>query len=356
MTGIRLGLLAGLLLAQSSPTWAVDPYAGVDPWWVILHEPAAVADLRLDEAQREKFLALRDRLDLRFWPLRNKSREEATSGFESILTDAKRELPNILRPAQVQRLDEIVLWKLGTAALVRDDLAARLKYTASQRSRVQEILDETQTKVSALQQELSEGASQDSLQKQYIALKTNEQKSILKLLRPEQRKAWQDVLGKTFDPSQLGVPEYRVPELVDTGEWINTRPLKLNDQRGKVVIVHFYTFGCINCIRNFPWYREWHERFKQEDVLLLGIHTPETAGERDIARVRQKAKDDQFEFPVLIDAKKENWDAWGNSMWPSVYVIDKRGYMRSFWPGELKWMGNDGEKFMRDRIEALLRE
>lgn len=356
MTGMRLVGLTGLLLAMTSPVRALDPYAGIDPWWVLLHEPAVVAELQLDASQKSAFLALRDRLDLRFWPLRNKSREDATRGFESLVSEAKQELPKILRPAQSKRLGEILLWRLGTAGLVRDELAARMRYTPAQRKRVQEILDETQAVVTELEKEAADGASQEQSQKKYVTLKTDEQKDILRLLKPDQRKAWQDALGKTFDPAKLGVPEYRVPELIDTGEWINTAPVKLSEQRGKVVIVHFYTYGCINCIRNFPWYREWHERFRERDVLLLGIHTPETAGERDVARVRQKATDDKFAFPVLIDPNSENWNAWGNAMWPSVYVIDKRGYMRSFWPGELKWKGNDGEKYMRERIESLLAE
>ena len=84
--------------------------------------------------------------------------------------------------------------------------------------------------------------------------------------------------------------------------------------------------------------------------MLIGIHTPETASERESANVRRKAEAEKFAFPVLIDGDKQNWNAWGNAMWPSVYLIDKRGYVRQFWPGELKWQGNDGEKHMRDWI------
>ena len=87
---------------------------------------------------------------------------------------------------------------------------------------------------------------------------------------------------------------------------------------------------------------------------MIAIHTPETSTERESSYVRKKAVDEQLAFPILIDGKNENWNAWGNSMWPSVYLIDKRGYLRDFWPGELKWQGNDGEKYMRDRIDELL--
>ena len=105
---------------------------------------------------------------------------------------------------------------------------------------------------------------------------------------------------------------------------------------------------------DMPWYKEWTDRFKDKNVVLIGIHTPETKSERETASVRSKAADEKFAFPILIDGNGENWNAWGNSMWPAVYVIDKRGYLREFWPGELKWQGNDGEKFIRERIERLL--
>jgi len=72
--------------------------------------------------------------------------------------------------------------------------------------------------------------------------------------------------------------------------------------------------------------------------------------------VKTKADSAECEFPVLIDGTKANWNAWGNSMWPSVYLVDKRGYLRHFWPGELKWRGATGDQWMRERIEELLAE
>ena len=78
--------------------------------------------------------------------------------------------------------------------------------------------------------------------------------------------------------------------------------------------------------------------------------------ERDAARVRVEAEGEDLRFPILIDNDHRNWDAWGNSMWPSVYLIDKRGDVRYWWYGELNWQGADGEKRLRQRIEELLRE
>ena len=75
-----------------------------------------------------------------------------------------------------------------------------------------------------------------------------------------------------------------------------------------------------------------------------------------IDSIRKKAKEEKLLFPVLVDNERQNWNAWGNSMWPTVYLIDKQGYMRTYWMGELKWQGTDGEKVIREQIEELLSE
>lgn len=86
------------------------------------------------------------------------------------------------------------------------------------------------------------------------------------------------------------------------------------------------------------------------------MHTPETSRECEVDIVRSDAREDDLTFPILIDNGKSNWDAWGNSMWPSVYLIDKHGYVRYWWYGELNWQGAEGEKLLRQRIEELLAE
>ena len=91
-------------------------------------------------------------------------------------------------------------------------------------------------------------------------------------------------------------------------------------------------------------------------MTILGIHTPEGDGERVLDSIKKKAKDEKFDFPIVVDNDRRNWNAWGNTMWPTVYLIDKEGYMRTFWMGELKWQGTDGERIMREQIEELLKE
>jgi peroxiredoxin len=194
------------------------------------------------------------------------------------------------------------------------------------------------------------------LEKQYAALKRDEHEKVTALLTPVQKSVWQKSLGRDFDLKKLGHARFKAPEIVDSGEWLNSEPLTLKSLAGKVVVLHFYDFGCINCIRNYPTYLDWHERFRDKNVVIIGIHTPETAAGEDSATVRKKADEAAFRFPIVIDAAKSNWNAWGNSMWPSVYLIDKRGYLRHFWPGELKWQGATGDVLMREKIEDLLAE
>jgi len=112
----------------------------------------------------------------------------------------------------------------------------------------------------------------------------------------------------------------------------------------------------VNCHRNYPWYRDWAKTFASQDFQIIGIHTPEANIERNVELLRSKVKDAEFEFPIVIDNTKANWDTWGNSMWPSVYLIDRQSRLRYWWYGELNWQGKGGQNLMKKKIEELLAE
>lgn len=347
-------LLLIVLMASSRQAVANDPYTDGDPWWILIHEPAVIEELNLSESQRDSFKLSLDALDLRFFPLRNKSREEALAGLTTILGDAKNELEEVLQPKQSQRLQQILYWRLGTSSLLQPDVSTQIRLTEPQRVRITEILNGTEESLMAIKQKLTDGSPREPLEKEFNKLKLAEQRKILQILKPDQQQSFKELLGTPFDLKKLGQPAFKVPELIDSGEWINSPPVTLAEMQGKVVILHFYAFGCSNCIHNYPTYLRWQDLYKDKGVALIGIHTPETSGERESASVRRKATEAGFEFPILIDGKSENWNAWGNSMWPSVYVIDREGYLRLFWPGELKWQGATGDKYVEDRVEQLL--
>ncbi len=90
--------------------------------------------------------------------------------------------------------------------------------------------------------------------------------------------------------------------------------------------------------------------------MIVGVHTPETKAERDVGRLRSKTAEARLHFPVAIDTEKKTWNAWGNNWWPAVYLVDRQGYMRYFWRGELDWKGAGGQKVVARNIRDLLRE
>jgi peroxiredoxin len=155
------------------------------------------------------------------------------------------------------------------------------------------------------------------------------------------------------EPVAMRVP---APEPRGIQEWINSDPIKLKDLKGKVVVVHFWTFGCINCIHNLPHYAKWHSDFSDKGVTVIGIHTPETAPEKKLEAVRKKVADNEMKYTIAVDGTGKTWRAWGNLMWPCVYLIDKQGNVRYRWDGELNWKNVNGEAVMRKKIEELLAE
>ena len=155
------------------------------------------------------------------------------------------------------------------------------------------------------------------------------------------------------EPASMKIP---APELRDVSAWINSDPVKLADWKGQVVVVHFFTHGCINCIHNYPHMKAWQEKYAGKGVMILGIHTPEVAAEKDLDRIRKKIKENELKFAVAVDNDARNWQAWGNRWWPSVYLIDKRGNVRYRWDGELNYKEVRGEEIMRKKIEELIAE
>ncbi|HLN32039.1 MAG TPA: redoxin domain-containing protein [Gemmataceae bacterium] len=146
------------------------------------------------------------------------------------------------------------------------------------------------------------------------------------------------------------------PEFAKTTRWLQSKPLTLASLRGQVVVVHFWTFGCINCIHNYPAYKAWQEKYAGKGVAIIGIHTPEFEREADVDQVLAKAKKNGLKFPIAVDNDRQNWNNWNNQYWPSIYLIDKTGKIRYHWEGELDSEKTKGERLMRQRIDELLAE
>jgi cytochrome c biogenesis protein CcdA/thiol-disulfide isomerase/thioredoxin len=121
------------------------------------------------------------------------------------------------------------------------------------------------------------------------------------------------------------------PDFVGNQRWFNTRdgrPLSLRELRGRVVLVDFWTYTCINCIRTFPYLKAWDERYREEGLTIVGVHTPEFPFERDAGNVGDAIDQADIRYPVAQDNDYATWDAYANQYWPAKYLIDARGRVR----------------------------
>lgn len=135
----------------------------------------------------------------------------------------------------------------------------------------------------------------------------------------------------------------KAPEFVGTGRWFDTpggRPLTMRGLRGRVVLVDFWTYSCINCIRTLPYLEAWDRRYRKDGLTIVGVHTPEFPFEREAGNVEEAIARDGIRYPVVQDNEQATWNAYGNQYWPAEYFVDARGDVRYVHFGE----GEYGEK------------
>ncbi len=118
------------------------------------------------------------------------------------------------------------------------------------------------------------------------------------------------------------------PSLAGATTWLNSPPLSVEGLKGKVVLVDFWTYSCINCVRSIPYVRSWAEKYKDQGLVVIGVHAPEFAFEKDVDNVRKAVADFKIGYPVAIDNDFAIWRAFGNQYWPAHYFIDAQGQIR----------------------------
>lgn len=142
---------------------------------------------------------------------------------------------------------------------------------------------------------------------------------------------------------RMSGPSNKAPALPDEGiapsldgatQWLNSKPLSGQDLRGKVVLVDFWTYSCINCLRTLPYVKAWAEKYRDQGLIVVGVHAPEFAFERDIGNVSKAMKDLGINYPVAVDNQYAIWRAFKNQYWPAHYFIDATGRIRHHHFGE----------------------
>jgi len=164
------------------------------------------------------------------------------------------------------------------------------------------------------------------------------EQSLVDRLRTPAQSAQTSPAGGT-EPN-LGV-EGGFPSLSGATAWLNSPPLTSESLKGKVVLIDFWTYSCINCLRTIPYIKAWAEKYKDHGLVVIGVHTPEFAFERDVDNVRRAVSDLKIGYPVAIDNDYKVWRAFDNEYWPAHYFIDAEGRTRYHHFGEGDYDGSE---------------
>ena len=138
------------------------------------------------------------------------------------------------------------------------------------------------------------------------------------------------------------------PDFAGIEHWLNSSPLTIESLRGKVVLVDFWTYDCVNCARTLPYVTKWFTAYQQRGFVVVGVHTPEFAFERETSNVRAALERFGIRYPVAQDNAYATWKAYGNQYWPAQYLVDRDGTI------VLEHMGEGGYDEMERAIRALL--
>ena len=142
----------------------------------------------------------------------------------------------------------------------------------------------------------------------------------------------------------------KAPEFDKVTGFINTKPISLADLKGKVVLVDFWTYSCINCIRTIPYLVDWNEKYADKGLVIIGVHAPEFEFEKNIDNVKEAVKKFGIKYPVIQDNDKGTWNAYENQYWPRKYLVDSEGYIR------YDHIGEGGYAETEKVIQTLLKE
>jgi thiol-disulfide isomerase/thioredoxin len=117
----------------------------------------------------------------------------------------------------------------------------------------------------------------------------------------------------------------KLPEFQGISQWLNSNPLSVQELKGNVVLIQFWTFSCINCQRTLPYVTKWHEQYAARGLKIIGVHTPEFAFERETNNIKDAMQKHGILYPVPIDNEFKTWKAYGNEYWPHIYLADRQG-------------------------------
>ena len=152
--------------------------------------------------------------------------------------------------------------------------------------------------------------------------------------------------------SAVAAPDFAdlgpAPEFTGITNWLNTQPLTMAGLRGQVVLVDFWTYACVNCLRTLPYVNQWSDKYRRQGLVVVGVHTPEFAFERSTRNLQTAMERNGVKHAVAQDNAYATWKAFGTQYWPSRYLVDRKGRI------VLRQFGEGGYGQMESAIQALL--
>lgn len=228
--------------AQHNPNGQIMVASLGDPYLVLIRDPVVQVELRLNDQQRQGIRALTDELDGSIWTLRNQGGEKPAQVFKELNSTAETRMEQILTATQRKRLAQLRVSVFGLRALLRDDVAEKLSLSEQQRTQIREVLEEAAKPKEALPQQANNGKTPTKPVKSESPA-NGPQTRIAAILSRQQLDKVRDVLGPPVDASKLGYVKFKAPELDSKDGWLNSPPLTMSQLRGKVIALHFWTFG-----------------------------------------------------------------------------------------------------------------
>ncbi len=183
------------------------------------------------------------------------------------------------------------------------------------------------------------------VEKDFLNIKLLEEKLV-----PDSNSSSKTNSNSSTSKEKFNVTAYDAPELKNIAAWINSDSQTVAGLKGKVVLIDFWTYSCINCQRTQPYLNAWYDKYKDDGFVILGVHAPEFAFEKVTENVEKAVVDASIKYPVALDNSFATWQAYENRFWPAKYLIDKDGQVRYTHFGE----GDYAET--EETIQALLKE
>ncbi len=319
----------------------------------LFHAVEVVKELQISDDAYDSILPQLQEIDGPWWASRNLPADK----HRKVIQEQEKKLVQLVEsnfsPSSLKRLRQLEIQAQGYRALVRPDVGRYLKLTAPQTETLSKKFETIDTLASKIFSK--PGVEDPEAKKAWNEAKSKEPEWASQILTSPQKQRLAELIGPSFDTQRLERIYPLAPEFSQSESWIG-KSVRLQDLKGKVVLVHFYAFQCSNCKANFPIYRRWTKELESKGVEVIGIQTPETSAESKMENVQEAYNRDGFAFPVLQDGDRVHWDKWANTMWPTVYVLDKKGFIRFWWQGELRWQGATVDEKIEKLVAKLLTE